>query len=159
MTQCKISDLLDKSNVRKEELVCTQLSKTLEKVDAGGSCTLKCLDNKLESWSEQIQCGFDGDWKIPKTSLPLQCLASCDGEIFIKGKFAGSTRDLDITKEQVLARHCKPANIKETNMFVEGKQSKSLLHDQGNSHNTINSCNKCNYQNKNASSRVRSARS
>ena len=132
VTECKIYDLLDESNVKKEELVCTQHSKTSEKVAAGGNCSLKCTDNKLESWSEPIQCGFDGDWKIPKTSLPLRCVASCDGEIFIKGKLGGSTNNLDITKEQVLTNHCKAtdlhlrtisANMKEKNVFIEGKKA------------------------------------
>ena len=121
VTQCKISDLLDDSNVREEDLICTHRSDTLAKVDAGGVCSFSCTGNKVNSWSEPIECGFDGDWKIPKTSLPLQCLATCNGDILLKGKFEGTLRNLEITTEQVWATHCKAPSKREPNLFVEGK--------------------------------------
>jgi len=122
VSQCKISDLLDKSNVREEDLSCTQRSDTSARVDAGGVCSFSCTGSKVKSWSEQIECGFDGDWKIPKTSLPLQCLATCNGDIFLKGKLRDQEklRDLEITTEEVWARHCKAASKVEPNLFVEG---------------------------------------
>lgn len=128
MTQCKISELMDNSNILREELTCSQTASrsrasTTERVAAGGQCSLNCTDPaKVESWVGAVECGLDGKWST--SMLPLRCLATCQEDVIIKGrkKIANisTIENLVITKEDILSKHCTALIVENRKLFEEG---------------------------------------
>merc|ERR1719341_399215 len=129
VTQCKISELMENSNIQREELTCTQptslnRSSTTDRVAAGGQCFLNCSDPaKVESWVGAVECGVDGEWSI--SQLPLKCIATCQEDVITKGKKMVGTsnnptiEDLVMTREEVLANHCTALRVEDRKLFEE----------------------------------------